>query len=210
MFRDLRCQVRLEPRAAAYARPRRYRGETGVASDSTIETFAALRLYVDSWRWQGVPFYIRAGKSLPATATELVVRLRRPPRVFPTCSPPSNYFRFRISPDISAAFGLTVNDLEEKMIGQPIELVASRPPSVDEEDAYERVLGDAMEGDPTLFAREDYVEEAWRIVDPLLKAGSPVYEYEPGTWGPGEVDRVTPADGWCNPIVEPGGHSRSI
>ena len=180
---------------------RGYRNEKGVAPDSQVETFAALRLEINSWRWQGVPFYIRAGKCLPVTCTEILVRLRRPPTVFPTCNPAQNYFRFRISPDITGAFGMMVNDLDEKMVGQQVELLASRHPSVEEMDAYERVLGDAMAGDATLFAREDYVEEAWRIVDPVLKAGTPVYEYEPGTWGPSEVDRVTPAGGWCNPTA---------
>ena len=180
---------------------RGYRKESGVAPDSKVETFAVLRLEVNSWRWQGVPFYIRAGKSLPVTCTEFLVRLRRPPTVFPTCNPAQNYFRFRISPDITGAFGVTVNDLEEKMVGQQMELLASRHPSVEEADAYERVLTDAMAGDATLFAREDYVEEAWRIVDPVLKADTPVHEYEPGTWGPSEVDRVTPAGGWSNPTA---------
>ena len=179
---------------------RGYRSEPGVAPDSRVETFAALRLDVNSWRWQGVPFYIRAGKSLPVTCTELVVRMRRPPIVFPTCSPAANYFRFRISPDVTGAFGLTVMDLEERMIGQQVEFAASRLPAPEDLDAYERVLGDAMTGDRSLFAREDYVEEAWRIVDPVLKAGTPVYEYEPGTWGPNEVDStVTPPGGWQNP-----------
>ena len=181
---------------------RGYRKENGVTPDSKVETFAALQLDVDSWRWQGVPFYIRAGKSLPVTCTEIVVRLRRPPTVFPTCTPAQNHFRFRISPEVTAAFGLTVMDPEEKMIGQPVELLASHHPGAEEMDAYERVLGDAMAGDATLFAREDYVEEAWRIVDPVLKAGTPVYEYEPGTWGPREVDqKVSPPGGWQNPTV---------
>jgi glucose-6-phosphate 1-dehydrogenase len=181
---------------------RGYLKEKGVAPDSKVETFAALQLDVDSWRWQGVPFYIRAGKSLPVTSTEIVVRLRRPPTVFPTCTPAQNYFRFRISPEVTAAFGLTVMDQEEKMIGEPVELLASRHPGAEEMDAYERVLGDAMAGDATLFAREDYVEEAWRIVDPVLKAGTPVYEYEPGIWGPREVDeKVAPPGGWQNPTV---------
>ncbi len=179
-----------------------YRNEHGVAPDSKVETFAALKLNVDSWRWQGVPFYIRAGKSLPVTCTEIVVRLRRPPTVFPTCCPAENYFRFRISPDVTAAFGLTVMDPEEKSIGQQVELLASHHPDAEENNAYERVLGDAMAGDATLFAREDYVEEAWRIVDPVLKAGTPVYEYEPGTWGPSEGDqKVVPPGGWQNPRV---------
>ena len=180
---------------------RDYRKERGVAPDSKVETFAALRLEVNSWRWQGVPFFIRAGKSLPVTCTEVLVRLRRPPTVFPTCTPAQNYFRFRVSPDVTGAFGLTVMDPEEKMIGQQVELLAARHPSADEMDAYERVLGDAMAGDAALFAREDYVEEAWRIVDPVLQADTPVYEYEPGTWGPSEVERVTPLGGWHNPTV---------
>ena len=181
---------------------RGYRKETGVAADSQIETFAALRLEVNSWRWQGVPFFIRAGKCLPVTCTEIMVRLRRPPPVFPTCNPAQNYFRFRVSPDITGAFGLTVNDLDEKMVGQQVELLASRHPTVEEADAYERVLTDAMAGDATLFAREDYVEEAWRIVDPVLRVGTPVHEYDPGTWGPAEADRdVVPPGGWENPVV---------
>ena len=179
-----------------------YRKEPGVAPDSKVETFAALKLYVDSWRWQGVPFYIRAGKSLSVTSTEMVVRLRQPPTVFPTCSPAENYFRFRISPDVTAAFGLTVMDSDEKLIGQSVELLASHQPDAQEIGAYERVLGDAMAGDATIFARQDYVEEAWRIVDPVLKAGTPVHEYEPGTWGPAEVDKeVAPPEGWQNPKV---------
>jgi len=180
---------------------RDYRKERGVAPDSKVETFAALRLEVNSWRWQGVPFFIRAGKSLPVTCTEVLVRLRRPPTVFPTCTPAQNYFRFRVSPDVTGAFGLTVMDPEEKMIGQQVELLAARHPSADEMDAYERVLGDATAGDAALFAREDYVEEAWRIVDPVLQADTPVYEYEPGTWGPSEVERVTPLGGWHKPTV---------
>jgi glucose-6-phosphate 1-dehydrogenase len=183
---------------------RGYRKEPGVAADSEVETFGALRLEVNSWRWQGVPFYIRAGKSLPVTCTEVLVRLRLPPTIFPSCSPAPNHLRFRVSPDVAIAFGATVMDPAEKMIGQPVELLASSHPDAHEMDAYERVLGDAMEGDATLFAREDYVEEAWRIVDPVLKANTPVYDYEPGTWGPSEVDeKVLPAGGWHNPTVNP-------
>ena len=192
----------LEPKNLVRGQFRGYRKENGVAADSKVETFAALKLNVDSWRWQGVPFYIRAGKSLPVTCTEIVVRLQEPPIVFPTCCRAPNYFRFRVSPDVTAAFGLTVMDQQEKMIGEPTELLASRYPGAEEMDAYERVLGDAMAGDATLFAREDYVEEAWRIVDPVLKAGIPIYEYEPGTWGPNEVNqKVSPPGGWENPMV---------
>jgi glucose-6-phosphate 1-dehydrogenase len=181
---------------------RGYRNEKGVAPNSQVETFAALRLEVTSWRWQGVPFYIRAGKCLPVTSTEIVLRLRRPPTVFPTCSPARNYVRYRISPDVTSGIGMTIMDPEEKMIGQSVELEATRHPAAGEMDAYERVLGDAMAGDATLFAREDYVEEAWRIVDPVLKAKTPVHEYEPNTWGPAEVDKnVVPPGGWQNPTV---------
>lgn len=192
----------LEAKNVVRGQFRGYRKENGVAPDSKVETFAALQLNVDSWRWQGVPFYIRAGKSLPVTCTEIVVRLRRPPTVFPTCTPAQNYFRFRISPEVTGAFGLTVMDAEERMVGEQVELLASRRPSAEEMDAYERVLGDAMAGDATLFAREDYVEEAWRIVDPVLKADTPLYGYEPGSWGPSEVEeRVSPVGGWHNPRV---------
>jgi glucose-6-phosphate 1-dehydrogenase len=198
----LKAMPPLEAKNLVRGQFRGYRKEPGVNPNSQVETFAALRLAVNSWRWQGVPFYIRAGKCLPVTCTEVLVRLHRPPTIFPACSPSPNYFRFRISPDVTGAFGLTVMDPEEKMIGEPLELEASRHPGPGEVDAYERVLGDAMEGDATLFAREDYVEEAWRIVDPVLKAGTPIHEYEPGSWGPAEVDqKVAPADGWQNPTV---------
>ena len=183
---------------------RGYRKEPGVAPDSKVETFAALRLRIDSWRWQGVPFFIRAGKSLPVTCTEVTVRLRPAPRIFRSCPGMPNHLRFRISPEMTIALGATVMDAEDKEIGQQVELLASRRPGAQEMDAYERVLGDAMSGDRTLFAREDYVEEAWRIVDPVLKADTPVYEYEPGTWGPKELgESVTPPGGWQSPTVEP-------
>jgi glucose-6-phosphate 1-dehydrogenase len=182
---------------------RGYKSEKGVSSDSKTETFAALRFEINSWRWQGVPFYIRAGKCLPVTCTELVIRLRRPPRIFPTDGTEPNHFRFRISPDVTIAHGMMVKSPDAEMSGEPVELVALDGAHPNEMDAYERVLHDAMAGDATLFAREDYVEEAWRIVDPVLKANTPVYEYEPGTWGPAEVDqRIVPADGWNNPVVK--------
>jgi glucose-6-phosphate 1-dehydrogenase len=183
---------------------RGYQMEKGVAPNSHRETFAALRLEVDSWRWQGVPIYIRAGKQLPVTCTEILVRLRRPPAVFPTPLT-ANHMRLRISPDVTIALGMMVIGLGEEMQGLATEMVASRHPSPQEMDAYERVLGDAMAGDATLFAREDYVEEAWRIVDGVLKADTPVYEYEPQTWGPKEADRNAPPGGWSNPVVTSGG-----
>ena len=180
---------------------RGYLDENGVAPNSTVETFAALRLEVNSWRWQGVPFYIRAGKFLPVTCTEVVCKLRKPPTEIPAEVLHSNYLRFRIGPDVSIAMGMTVMGPGETLVGYPREMVASKPPDAEELDAYERVLGDAMAGDATLFAREDYVEEAWRIVDPLLKRTTPIYSYETGTWGPPEVERVTPPGGWQNPVV---------
>ncbi len=180
---------------------RGYLDEKGVAPDSKTETFAAMRLAIDNWRWQGVPFYIRAGKSLPVTCTEVVAHLRRPPAVYPGCTPQHDYFRFRISPENEMAIGLNVMDDAELGIGQTNELLASRHAGANEMDAYERVLTDAMAGDRTLFAREDYVEEAWRIVDPALKANTPVHPYEPGSWGPQEAARVAPPEGWYDPTV---------
>jgi glucose-6-phosphate 1-dehydrogenase len=181
---------------------RGYRKEKGVAADSSTETFAALRLEVDSWRWKGVPFYIRAGKNLPVTCTEVLARLRKPPAVVAESRLSPNHLRFRISPEMTIAVGTTVIGPNDQLRAETVEMIASRHSRPDEEDAYERVLSDAMAGDATLFAREDYVEEAWRIVDPLLKAGGPILEYDKGTWGPGEVDnRVSPPGGWHNPAA---------
>jgi glucose-6-phosphate 1-dehydrogenase len=179
-----------------------YRQEGGVRSDSKTETFAALRLEIDSWRWKNVPFYIRAGKNLPVTCTEVLARFRKPPTVIKESALSQNHLRFRISPEMTIAVGTTVMAPGEALKGEDIEMVASRHPRADEMEAYERVLGDAMAGDATLFARQDYVEEAWRIVDPVLKAGTPIFEYEKGTWGPSEVEqRVSPAGGWHNPAT---------
>jgi len=181
---------------------RGYRQEKGVAPDSKVETFAALQLEVDSWRWKGVPFYIRAGKNLPVTCTEVLGRFRKPPSVLKDSALSRNHLRFRISPEMTIAVGTTVMAPSEVLEGETVEMVASRHPRPEEMEAYERVLGDAMAGDATLFAREDYVEEAWRIVDPVLKASTPIYEYEKGAWGPSEVDqRLSPAGGWHNPAA---------
>jgi glucose-6-phosphate 1-dehydrogenase len=182
---------------------RGYRQEKGVAADSKVETFAAVRLQVNSWRWQGTPFYLRAGKNMPVNCTEVVARLRRPPKLFPFCTIPTNHFRFCISPDNTIALGATAMDPAEQMCGQAVELQVNHRPTADEMDAYERLLGDAMAGDATSFAREDYVEEAWRIVDPALKAGTPIYEYEPNTWGPSEANQLmSPPGGWQNPVTK--------
>jgi glucose-6-phosphate 1-dehydrogenase len=197
----LKAMPALEEKNLVRGQFRGYLAEKGVAADSKVETFAALKLEINSWRWQGVPFYIRAGKSLPVTSTEIICRLRKPPSVIPAAALNSNYLRFRISPDVAVAMGVTVTAQDEGMAGVVREMIASHHPGADEMDAYERVLGDAMAGDTTLFAREDYVEEAWRIVDPLFKKPSPVYVYEPNSWGPNEVERVTPAGGWQNPLI---------
>jgi len=183
---------------------RGYLDENGVAKESKTETFTALRMEVNSWRWQGVPFYIRAGKNLPVTSTEVVARFRKPPTVFPACALAENYLRLRISPEVVIAMGMTVNAPGDQMVGRTQEMMATHQPTADEVGDYERVLGAAMEGDSSLFARQDYVEEAWRIVDPVLKSGTPVCQYEPNSWGPPEVERVTPPGGWHDPI---GGHA---
>src|SRR5580700_4414083 len=181
---------------------RGYRAEPGVAPESNMETFAALRLEIDSWRWKGVPFYIRAGKNLPVTCTEVLARLRRPPAVVAESRLSPNHLRFRISPEMTIAVGTTVIGPSDQLRAESVEMIASRHPRPDDEDAYERVLSDAMAGDATLFAREDYVEEAWRIVDPVLKAGGPTLEYDKGTWGPNDVDqRMSPPGGWHDPVA---------
>jgi glucose-6-phosphate 1-dehydrogenase len=177
-----------------------YLQEKGVAPNSKMETFAAMKLEINSWRWQGVPFYIMAGKNLPTSCLELVARLRRPPE---TCmnevDGPQNHIRFQLSPEITAALGVSVTTAGGGK-RHAAELLASRHPRPEEMEAYERVLSEAMIGDATFFARQDYVEEAWRIVDPVLKEATPVYVYEPHTWGPKEVDQsVLPPGGWDRP-----------
>jgi glucose-6-phosphate 1-dehydrogenase len=179
---------------------RGYRDERGVAKDSQVETFAAVKLAVNNWRWHGVPFFLRAGKSLPVTATEVLVRFRRPPALYSAEAPPPNHIRFRISPDVAIALGAMVKQAGEAMVGEPAELIAVHRPSAKEMDAYERLLGDAMKGNMAEFAREDYVEEAWRIVDPVLGNVTPVTDYEPNTWGPPAADRLVAGScTWHNP-----------
>ena len=198
----LKAMLPLAPENLIRGQFRGYLKEPGVKPDSKVETFAALKLDVDSWRWRGVPFYIRAGKLLPVTCTEVVVRLRQPPTMYQGFGVKSNYVRLRISPDITIALGLNRMAPLTESAGELAEILSVTHPPAGEMDAYERVLSDAMAGDATLFAREDYVEEAWRIVDPALKAGTPVYEYEPNTWGPAQIaEKVTPPDGWQNPVV---------
>jgi glucose-6-phosphate 1-dehydrogenase len=184
---------------------RGYRQEEGVAPDSQVETFAAVRLSIDSWRWEGVPFLIRAGKCLAATTTEVLVKLQRPP-LSRLCPDEGNYVRFRLSPDVTIAIGARVKRAGEDMVTEPTELKVVYQPDGDEMDAYERLLGDAMVGDATLFARQDAVEAAWAIVQPILATSTPCYEYEPGTWGPAAAAQLAAdAGGWhCPECAEPG------
>jgi glucose-6-phosphate 1-dehydrogenase len=181
---------------------RGYRDEKGVAPGSNVETYAAVRLEIDSWRWQGVPFYLRAGKCLPVTCTEVIVRFRQPPLMYEAAAPPPNYLRFRISPDICIGLGVRAKKPGERMAGEPVELQVCNREGAGAHDAYEQLLGEAMQGDATDFAREDYVEAAWRIVEPVLGNAAPLQTYEPGTWGPRETDgRMTPPGGWHDPVV---------
>ncbi len=181
-----------------------YLDEKGVAPGSRTETFAALRLHLNSWRWEGIPFYIRSGKNLPMTCMEVIARFCKPPAIDITeRGATQNYMRFRISPEMTVAMAMSVTAPDNSGHRESVELVASRHPSAQEMEAYERVLTDALAGDSTLFARQDYVEEAWRIVDSVLKADTPIHTYKPGTWGPGDIDSaVLPKGGWQTPQPE--------
>jgi glucose-6-phosphate 1-dehydrogenase len=182
---------------------RRYRAEPDVPPDSRVPTYAALRLFIDSWRWDGVPFYVRAGKGLAKTATEVLVELKPAPDVvFPSAAPAmGNYVRFRLGPEVAIAVGALIKKPGEELVGRPVELSVVRQDAADDMDAYERLLSDAMRGDATLFARQDSVEAAWTIVDPLIEPPreAPI-EYEPGSWGPAEANRlVAGIGGWNTP-----------
>jgi glucose-6-phosphate 1-dehydrogenase len=190
----------LRPEDVVRGQFRGYRREAGVNPDSTVETFVALRMFINSWRWKDVPFYIRAGKSLPVTATEVVVTLRQAPAVFTPVAPPANYFRFRVTPSQTIAIGSFVKIPGEPLHGEPVELTVSE--HHEQVSAYEELLTDAIHGVSSRFARQDYVEEAWRIVDPVLDNATEVREYEAGTWGPPEADSVAPEGGWFNPSMQ--------
>jgi len=179
---------------------RGYLQENGVAKNSQTETFAVVKLEINSWRWKDVPFYIRAGKCLPTTCTEIVAKFHKPPTIVPDSQLVENHLRLRLSPEITIAMGMmNLAPNAEGLALQNTEMMATHSPRAAEMDASERVLGAATDGDSTLFAREDYVEEAWRIVEPVLKESTPIYQYAPGTWGPQEVERVSPPAGWSNP-----------
>jgi len=184
---------------------RGYRDEAGVARDSQVETFAALRLHIETWRWAGVPFYIRVGKRLPVTATEVMVELKQPPQVLfdDLQSPPPNYFRFRLGPDVSISVGARTKVSGEAMAGKGVELIMHDPVD-DDMTPYERLLGDALHGDGSLFTRDDCVEAAWHVVEPVLESPTPVVEYEPESWGPAEAQHIIEGDGsWHNPTASP-------
>jgi glucose-6-phosphate 1-dehydrogenase len=184
-----------------------YRGEDGVAGNSDVETYAALRFDIDSWRWAGVPFFVRTGKRLPVTATEVMATFRRPPqRLFDEPVPPrANYLRFRLGPDrVAIALGARIKSPGEAMAGRETELYACNS-HADEMTPYERLLGDAMRGDATLFARQDSVEIAWDIVDRLLASGPQVEPYAAGSWGPAAADRMVERyGGWYEPPADGG------
>jgi glucose-6-phosphate 1-dehydrogenase len=197
-FKVFRMIPPLDPAHLVRGQFRGYANEPGVAANSQVETFAALRLEVDSWRWAGVPFLIRAGKRLPLTATEVLVKLRRPP--VGKADPGNNYFRFRLGPDLSLSLGARVKRPGPGLDSIPVELSAVNEPRSGELAPYERLLTDAMHGDGMLFVREDAVEAAWSIVEPILGDVTPAHVYEPGAWGPAEADQLA-ADigGWHNP-----------
>ena len=209
-LRVFRAMRPLQPENVVRGQFRGYRDEPGVAADSQVETFAALRLEIDTWRWAGVPFYIRAGKRLPLTATEVVVDLKCPPmKIFDEdligADPlsHSNYFRFRLGPEMVIATGARVKQPGEVMRGDDVELVASQRPTRGA-PPYERLLLDALRGDSALFTRDEAVEAAWRVVDPVLDAPGPVATYEPGSWGPAAArDIVAEGQGWHDPAPEP-------
>ncbi|MFS0519901.1 hypothetical protein ACEYW6_35120 [Nostoc sp. UIC 10607] len=200
--RILKAIPSLQPNEIIRGQYRGYRNEEGVSPDSQVETFAAVRLFINTWRWSGVPIYIRAGKNLPVKTTEVMVKLKCPPLdVFQEGGKENtNYVRFLLDPEVIVGLGARAKIPGEDMIGSVLELLAFYGGG-DEMEPYERLLGDAMRGDPTLFVREDTVEEEWRIVQPILDNVTPVYEYEPNTWGPAESDKLLlPNDRWYNPL----------
>jgi glucose-6-phosphate 1-dehydrogenase len=181
-----------------------YRDEKGVAPDSDVETFAAMCFFNDSWRWAGVPFFVRAGKCMPLTATEVVVRLKRAPETIfceeEAAETSSNYVRFRLGPDEVIGIGARSKVPGEGMAGRPVELAVVDNPDPDEMDAYERLLDDAMDGDMMLFGREDALEQRWRVIDQALASTKPVEIYAPGTWGPETARSLAEgAGGWHDP-----------
>jgi glucose-6-phosphate 1-dehydrogenase len=202
VFREIKP---LDPDHLVRGQFRGYGDEPGVKSGSTVETFAALRLDIDSWRWDGVPFFIRAGKCLPVTTTEVMVKFKRPP-VTKLSPDEGNFFRFELSPEVRIAVGLRIKKPGEAMVSEPSELSMVHVPGSEEMGPYERLLGDAMVGDTVLFARQDAVEAAWRVVEPILSRPgtgdvTPVEQYDPGTWGPASAEKLTAGIGGWTPLA---------
>lgn len=203
-LRLLRAMRPLDPACVVRGQFRGYRDEKGVAADSRVETYAALCLRIDTWRWEGVPFHVRAGKCLPITATEVRVNMQRPPlAVFDESNAGSaNYFRFRLGPEVTISAGARVKQHGEDMRGQAVELIA-RHELRTAQTPYERLLHDALRGDHTLFTHDESVEEAWRVIEPALSDALPLEIYEPGSWGPPGAVRITSATGgWHDPVPE--------
>ena len=203
-LRLFRAMCPLRPAEVVRGQFRGYRDEVGVAVDSQVETFVALKLRIDTWRWAGVPFYIRAGKRMPITATEVKVDLKTPPLpIFDRIdAAQSNYFRFRLSPEVVISIGARVKRPGDEMRGEPVELVARRSPASNDLP-YERLLGDAIQGDASLFTRDDSVEAAWRVIEPILHNPPAVAGYEPGTWGPPTAAKIVAGqEGWHDPQPE--------
>lgn len=205
LFRDERVKVLrgimpIKPEDVVLGQFKGYLDEPGVAKDSRVETFVAMRLNINSWRWKSVPFFIRTGKSLATTGTQIVARLRKPPMIFSDESPQQNYIRFQVSPDVKIAIGALEKSFGQGFIGHPTELVAATTPTPNDMLPYEELIEDAMIGNQRRFARQDYVEESWRLLDPILNANLPIRTYEPGSWGPPEADILHGKyGGWTNP-----------
>ena len=187
----LRAIQPIRPEDVVRGQFRGYTAVPGVACDSQVETFVALRLFLNSWRWKGVPFFIRTGKSLATTSTQVIARLRQPPAIFSADPPPANYIRFKVSPDVKIAIGALEQNQGRGFDGHPVELLAATQPKAEDMLPYEELLEDAMDGNQRRFARQDYVEQSWRILDPILHNETPIRLYEPGTWGPPEADALT-------------------
>ena len=181
---------------------RGYRDEPGVKPSSTVETFVALRLFINSWRWKDVPFYIRAGKRMATTSTEVVLKLREAPAVYTEVPPPANCFRFQVTPRQTIAITSFVKRPGDTLRGDSVNLTVSESSDPHELAAYEELLTDAVKGVTGRFARQDYVEEAWRILDPVLDDATPVFEYDPGSWGPPEASKLAPQGGWTDLLTQ--------
>jgi glucose-6-phosphate 1-dehydrogenase len=205
LFRDERVKVLrgvlpIDPAQVVLGQFKGYLDEPGVAKDSRVETFVAMRLNINSWRWKSVPFFIRTGKNLATTGTQVVARLRKPPNIFSSETSQQNYIRFQVSPDVKIAIGALEMTDGPNFLGHPTELVAATEPRPNDMLPYEELIEDAMMGNQRRFARQDYVEESWKLLDPILNANLPIHTYEPGSWGPPEADALHGKyGGWTNP-----------